>query len=218
MKFFKGGTVIGVTRSAYLRRNTGFVVSGTFMVFLLCKYIALLNRISIPSHSLQNKMTSIDSSFLLTSRIGTQYINNATTASAISPVKTTKIWKEILRNSMSTSRIGIHMLRPGKPATNIIVLGERHSGTTFFTKYLTDCFPNMNVRDTFVNNKHWIQHDPEYVFDVVSDDSSSSPLYRREILNAIDGMLGKDTQSKQQNSHYFQNSLVIVLFRNPYDW
>lgn len=228
MHFSRGGTIVDVTRSRNLRRKTAIAVGGIFVACLICNYIALIGRISITSDSVQD-MTSIDSSFWLSSRIGMNSFNNATSAvqsetSAISPEKTTIKWKEILRNKTnkaSSSRIGIHVLRQGKPPTNIIVLGERHSGTTFFMKYLSDCFLNANVRDTFVNNKHWIQHNPEYVFDVVSNDSSLSPSLWRDIIKHNDGMLGKHPPSKRKNqspNRYFRNSLVIVLFRNPYDW
>jgi hypothetical protein len=226
--------MVDVTRSRYLRRKTPVVVGCCFMVFLLCNYLALISRLSIPSDSVHDRMTSVDSSFWLSSKIGMNYFNNAITATVtqtttttagiatvVSSKKTTSTWKEILRNkTASSSRIGIHALRPEKnPATNIIVLGERHSGTTFFSKHLSDCFPNTSVRDTFVNNKHWIQHDPEHIFGVVSDDPSSVPSFWRDIVHRNDEMPGNHPPSNQSpNNNYFHNSFVVVLFRNPYDW
>ena len=221
------------SRSRYLRRKTPVVVAGCcFVAFILCNYLALISRLSMPSDSVHDGMTSIDSSFWLSSGIGMNHFNNATistTGTQTSPKKTTpSTWKEILKNkTSSSSRIGIHVFRPEKnPTTNIIVLGERHSGTTFFTKHLSDCFPNATVRDTFVNNKHWIQHDPEHVFDVVYDESSSTsetPSFWKNIVHRNnDGMPGNhhppSNPSSPNYNDYFQNSFVVVLFRNPYDW
>jgi hypothetical protein len=206
MPFFKGGTIVDAARSRYLGRKLA-VVGGGLMVFLLCNYVALIGRLSMISDSVHDVMTSIDSSFGRSSRIGTNYYSNSTST-----------WKKILRNQTSSSRIGIHALRSDTPATNIIVLGERHSGTTFFTKYLSDCFPNTKIRDTFVNNKHWIQQDPEYVFQMVSSESSSIPSLWRDIAKPNNGTFGKYPQRQQSPDNYFQNSLVLVLFRNPYHW
>ena len=191
MKSSKRGSTPARPRYRYLRRKSMFIISSGFMLFLLCNYVALLRRL-LPSDSVYDTMTFIQSS-----------------------EKSTNTWKKMLRNETSSSRIGIHVLRPGTPVTNIIVLGERHSGTTFFTKYISNCFPNTKVRDTFVNNKHWIQYDPDYLLRAVSDDLPSIPSLWRDIANHNDGM---HTSGQLYSNNYFQNSLVVVLFRNPYDW
>ena len=133
----------------------------------------------------------------------------------------TDIWEEILKNkSSASSRIGIHILRPGsiKNIKNIIILGERHSGTTFFTKYLNHCFRGqIEVRDTFVNNKHWFQPGPEYLLRVTSDDfprrtilsQQSSLSWWEDVKNRI--ILGSHKNNEHINAH-FKNSLVLVLF------
>ena len=184
-------------RPKYFWRKTVVVVSGCLMIFLLCNYVVLISQLSTTS--------------------GSSYDNSP-------EISTTSTWKEILRNNTSSSsRIGIHVLHhPGSkmPLTNIVVLGERHSGTTFFTKYLSDCFPKANVRDTFVNNKHWMQFDPDYLLDVVaSDHASSAPSLWQDIVKDKDnGILDKYAPSKQSSNKYFRNSFVVILFRNPYDW
>ena len=222
MHFSLKRVIIHATRSRYLRRKTGLFVAISFMIFLLCNYVALICHIALPSDSIQDTIMNIDSSWL-SSGIGMNNFNDSTKrATTITNIEnSTSAWKEILKNKTSPSRIGIHILRPAKPATNVVVLGERHSGTTFFTKYLSDCFPDANVQDTFVNNKHWLQHDPEYVDGVVSEDLSGTPSLWRDIANHDDEMVVEYPQKKHQKqstNHYFKDSMVVVLFRNPYDW
>lgn len=186
MKSSTRGTTAGRTKS--LRRKAVFLVIASLAVLLFCNYIALMSRVSLPSESAQDRMADF------------------------SWAKSTNAWKQLMMRN-ETSTIGIHILRPGAPITNIIVLGERHSGTTFFTNYLSDCFPRAKVGDIFVNKKHWIQHDPDYVQRAVSE-YSTPPLWR-EIAKHNHASRGPD---QQYSNDYFQNSLVLVLFRNPYDW
>jgi len=135
-----------------------------------------------------------------------------------------KLWVEFLRNKLSSSsRIGFHIFRP--KVNNIIILGERHSGTTFFTKYLHDCFPNVTVKDTFINYKHWFQPDPNYLLRVVTTEFESLIGVaddERELSSWRDivkyGVTSNRDQKSAHFSKFFENSLVIVLFRNPYDW
>ena len=204
-------------RSRCLRQKTSVFVGVSCLIVLLCNYIALICYTSLPPVSFQDTITSIDSSFRSSSRIGIDYFNNSMQSELTSTIieNSTSTWKQMLKNKTSSSRIGIHILRPTEPATNIIVLGERHSGTTFFTNYLSNCFPEVNVRDTFINNKHWIQHDPEYVHRIVSNNLSSTPSLWRDIANQNDGIFVEKNQSA---NHYFKDSFLVVLFRNPYDW
>ncbi len=176
-----------------LRRKTVYVLGASLAVVLLCNYIALMSRVGLPSGSAEDRMEF----------------------DLFSSAKSTNTWKQVMRNE--TSRIGIHILRPGAPITNIVVLGERHSGTTFFTKYLSDCFSGIEIGDIFVNKKHWIQYDPDYVERAVSEnlDSSSIPPLWREIVKHNYASRDPD---RQYSNDYFRNSLVLVLFRNPYDW
>ena len=46
-----------------------------------------------------------------------------------------------------------------KPVEQIIVLGERHSGTDELTSYLTTCFVDIKVTDTYKRYKHWFQEE-----------------------------------------------------------
>jgi len=45
-----------------------------------------------------------------------------------------------------------------KPVEQIIVLGERHSGTDELTSYLAECF-DIKVTDTYKRYKHWFQEE-----------------------------------------------------------
>ena len=186
MKISKRGSTCAVaTRSRYLRRKTLVLFGLGFVVFVLYNYVSLIGKLSMYSESVY------DPYFRL------------------SETKSTTIWRSLPKNE---TRLGIHVLRPETPIRSVIVLGERHSGTTFFTKYLQDCFPKVNVGDTFVNNKHWMQHDPEYLLRSVSE-GESTPFLWKEIVQQ-----NSDVSSKPISNTYFQNSLVLVLIRNPYDW
>ena len=222
MHSFLETTLIDVSRSRLFRRKTGFFICGCFIAIFLCNYVALICHLSVLSDLVQDTTKSTDSSFSLSSMIEMKSFNNSTVSSAALSLEiSTSAWKEFLKNKTSPSRIGIHMLRPMESVKRIIVLGERHSGTTFFTKYLSNCFPNVNVRDTFINNKHWMQHGPDYVQRVVSKNLSSTPSLWMDIVKDNDELLGMYPSVKAANqttNYYFKNSLVIVLFRNPYDW
>ena len=180
MKESKRGSTAVATRSSYPRRKTLVFLCGSFLALFVYNYVSLSGQLS----------TSIESKSVRPSE------------------KSTSIWKNMLRNETASFRLGIHVLRRGTTIDSVIVLGERHSGTTFFTKYLSDCFPNTKVLDTFVNKKHWMQHDPDYLLEAVSDEST--PSLWQEIAQYSDG--------KGVSNTYFRNSLVLVLIRNPYDW
>ena len=45
-----------------------------------------------------------------------------------------------------------------KPVKQIIVLGERHSGTKWITDHLAECF-DINVTNTYKRNTHWFQEE-----------------------------------------------------------
>jgi len=64
------------------------------------------------------------------------------------------------------SRLGFRIYQD--KIDSIRVLGERHSGTSFMTRYLQSCFPNTSVNEYFVNAKHWFQPSPEYVMDTAN--------------------------------------------------
>ena len=67
-----------------------------------------------------------------------------------------KPWKTI-----NDTKLGIHLFRPR--VENIRLIGERHSGTTFLTRYLKQCFPDHSIEDFFVVKKHWMQPSPDYI-------------------------------------------------------
>jgi hypothetical protein len=101
----------------------------------------------------------------------------------------------------------------------IVVLGERHSGTTFVTKYLQDCFVArrfhgssqddnddggdddaekrggiITVSDRFVNTKHWFQPSPEYVVWTVLNDLH----LQAQKLDQQDAAINADHKSSQK--------------------
>jgi len=71
------------------------------------------------------------------------------------------------------------------PVQQIILLGERHSGTNWINDHLEDCFnENIKVSPIYTRFKHWFQDDDDSFGNSVPDNSA----------------------------------VVIVLFRDPYDW
>ena len=118
----------------------------------------------------------------------------------------------------STSALGFHVYNHGN-IDKISIVGERHSGTTFLTRYLKACFPSHSVNDHFVVGKHWFQPDPQYVVKAtkrygkdglsptaIMDDDFAKSWW--EIGNS------KDIPARNQ----FNDTLVVAIFRNPYDW
>uniref|UniRef100_A0A7S2E405 Sulfotransferase domain-containing protein n=1 Tax=Helicotheca tamesis TaxID=374047 RepID=A0A7S2E405_9STRA len=75
-------------------------------------------------------------------------------------------------------------------AVSVAILGERSSGTTWIYEHLTECFAHgVPIRRRLEKYKHWFQVDEER-----------------------DDYKGLDFET------YPTNSLVISMFRNPYDW
>jgi hypothetical protein len=216
------------------QRRLSFAILIT--IFLLCNYTYLISKsftsvevgvdLSILPSSLKVTTTKTTSKTTTTDYYYSQNtkIRNETTSSTKDikeVISTSNILQEkFLSNKSSSSRVGFHIFRRPEVTNSIIILGERHSGTTFFTKYLQDCFPNVTVKDTLINNKHWLQPDPEYLLNVVNseseaDDQTEISSWRDIVKN---GISNKNQKSNHLRKYYFENSLVIALFRNPYDW
>jgi hypothetical protein len=134
------------------------------------------------------------------------------TASALRTSNSTQRYSVDARNhsgsSIQTYSNSIKRLR---------LLGERHSGTSFFTKLLRKCFPEIEVEDGLLNGKHWWQPSPDYAveaFQKYAKDQGESVTFMQNI--------GIDSWKKVANSpnpkSEFQDTLVLVLFRNPYQW
>jgi hypothetical protein len=119
---------------------------------------------------------------------------------------------------------------PRRRIQRIVVLGERHSGTTFVTKYLQSCFNGstqgdnvhdnhtenrgdiITVTDRFVNTKHWFQPSPEYVVWTVLNDLylHKQKLNRKEDLNN-----GNVRSSKITKGEYDMNDCVLPPAKAP---
>lgn len=97
----------------------------------------------------------------------------------------------------------------------IVVLGERHSGTTFATKLLTRCFPTLSVTNYLAQKKHWFQPTPEWVQQVVGRYGKIGvlPAGVRE-----DPFLWYRMAQSDNVSTFFNTTLVIFMVRNPYEW
>lgn len=139
--------------------------------------------------------------------------------------------QQVWQSLQNESKIGIHIFQPedAPPPKTLILIGERHSGTTFLTSHLKECFPHMKVDDTFVNGKHWWQPTPNYVVEVTSRISDREKMmYRNSNYDLVSSLWTKiaarsDQQHGNNDDHnkpneYFQSTVVIAVFRNPYDW
>ena len=78
---------------------------------------------------------------------------------------------------------GAHSIR------QISILGERNSGTTWFSQVIKDCFPGLVVVPRMKRFKHWFQHDE---FGVVSVPPNVLPVVlTRNVYSWVDGMKRK---------------------------
>ena len=57
---------------------------------------------------------------------------------------------------------------PNSRIDNVRILGERHSGTTYLTRYLQTCFSDHQVMDLLVRTKHWFQPSPDEIVKAAS--------------------------------------------------
>ena len=125
--------------------------------------------------------------------------------------------------------------------TKIRILGERHSGTTFFEEYLKRCFPTIDVQGYLLARKHWFQPTPKFVKQVASKygPEGLAPTFLDENLALNMPQLAKqaiadkrgiggtqplpsvtwwDISQRLHPETVFEDTLVIVFFRNPYQW
>jgi len=108
--------------------------------------------------------------------------------------------------------------KPKKPTIKrIVLIGERHSGTSYTTRKLAECFPDLQVTDSFVRYKHWFQPTPEYIVNVtktlLKDDTQKAQMKSIEIPENW-----PDIASMKNPENAFQDTLLVVMFRNAYDW
>jgi hypothetical protein len=154
--------------------------------------------------------------------------NEATAAGGSSTSRSINKTASALRTSNSTQRYSIDARNNSgsdiqtysNSINKLRILGERHSGTTFFTYLLGKCFPDIEVEDRLLNGKHWLQPSPDYVveaFQNYSKDQGKSGNFMQSI-----GMTGRDSWTIAANSpnpkSVFQDTLVLALFRDPYQW
>jgi hypothetical protein len=98
------------------------------------------------------------------------------------------------------------------------VLGERHSGTTYATEKLSNCFPDLNVSPFLVRFKHWLQPTPEYVVKTTAlglDRYQEDAGYRSigSIVTEWPHIVKTDNPKA-----FFKDTLVIIMVRSAYDW
>lgn len=102
---------------------------------------------------------------------------------------------------------------------NIRLLAERHSGSTYLTRYLQACFPKHPVKDFLVRGKHWFQPTPETIVE-------ATQTLEREALAAVTTSNKFDSNQRTwrgiaaepEPRQAFQTSLVLLVVRDPYQW
>ena len=97
----------------------------------------------------------------------------------------------------------------------IVLLGERHSGTSYTTKMLKKCFPKLKVDDFFGRYKHWFQPTPEYMMEATKT-FLQNPDTPEEAINSNLQRHWPEIMADPKAA--FKNTLLIVMVRNPYDW
>jgi hypothetical protein len=76
-----------------------------------------------------------------------------------------------------------------KHRASLHLVGERHSGTTWINRHLTDCFePDVSVRSGLSRWKHWFQEDGDF------------------------------SSFQSQGGEEFRKTVVVAQFRHPYHW
>ena len=197
---------------ASLSRYSFVLIAITIVSLIFLFFESKILTPFVPSLSDAPILNSVTASPRSTSE-GGRSINK--TASALRTTTSTRRYPEDARNHNGSS-----IQTYGNSIKRLRVLGERHSGTSFFTKLLSKCFPDIEVEDGLLNGKHWRQPSPDYVveaFQKYAKDQEESFTSRQRI-----GTLGLDSWKKVANSpnpkSVFQDTLVLVLFRNPYQW
>ena len=102
---------------------------------------------------------------------------------------------------------------------NIRLLGERHSGTTYLTRYLQACFPHNLVNDFLVRKKHWFQPSPQEIVAAVQSVDPDVLEEATEFHRFEKGHRSWRNISEELNPKgIFQTSLVLYVVRDVYQW
>jgi hypothetical protein len=192
------------------RHRTSIVGSGSVLVILvaLYNYSSLLGTISSSS---DNSVIVVSTKELAAS---TATKTTILLDSELSRERRSE-WNHSLYHPNGTdSLVGLHLFRPNTPVDRIHLIGERHSGTTFFTKLLKECFPSLDVSDVFVNGKHWVQPSPFHVEHV------NERIRTMDVARELDLQSWWNLKQKEDRKpkHAFQSALVVAMFRDPYQW
>lgn len=118
-------------------------------------------------------------------------------------------------SSIYESSVGIHLFTD--KITSIRLVGERHGGTTFLTAYLKECFPNRSIEDSFVSGKHWMQASPKYIVKAAGKYGEAG-LRPSQLRNNLNGKTWWQIANAAKPESEFNTTLVLAVFRNPYDW
>ena len=115
----------------------------------------------------------------------------------------------------------ISLIRKGSKTgeiNRIVLIGERHSGTSYTTEMLRKCFPTLEVDDFFLRYKHWFQPTPEFIVNVTKQEI----LNPEGVVKAVnDGRVIErwpKIAALDDPKSAFENTILITMFRNPYDW
>ena len=84
---------------------------------------------------------------------------------------------------------------------------------------LAKCFPGLDVSDFLVRYKHWFQPTPEYVTSMTEKHlKNNDNLNDSKICTRFVNIWPQLASLENPKQSAFARTLVIVMFRNVYDW
>jgi len=114
---------------------------------------------------------------------------------------------------------------PNRKIDKIRILGERHSGTTYLTRYLQGCFSDQQITDTLIRGKHWFQPSPQAMIKAANAMGDMETMVNSNVSNisikflSIQSQLSWWETTRLPNlDSIFSNSFILYLVRDPYQW
>ena len=119
----------------------------------------------------------------------------------------------------SSSSFGALHPFPNHRIDHVRILGERHSGTTYLTRYLQTCFSDSQIMDLMVRGKHWFQPSPEAIVTAASIVDEENLADATDFMTSVPGHKSWwDMAHSPDIRRSFSNSFILYIVRDPYQW
>jgi len=119
----------------------------------------------------------------------------------------------------SNSSFGALHPFPNRRIDHVRILGERHSGTTYLTRYLQTCFSDHQIMDLMVRTKHWFQPSPEAIVTAASIVDEENLADATGVITLVPGHKSWwDMAHSPDIRRLFSNSFILYIVRDPYQW